>query len=803
MIGTPFFQANKKLQRESITRILVVVVLFLAITTAMLPLISFYSRHYLTGDIAQQYLPLKAAALKAFQGREAALWNPYLFSGSPLLADPQNSLIYPAQLLFLFLPLDTAFLIHQYLHIMILAIGTYKLARLYVKRLPALTGALVFTLSGPVFFRLHDGLTTNLQSMAWIPWIFLCVELYWRSRRPFWLLCGALVIFLQILAGFPTLSFYTLATLGLFLIYRSWELILNRNWQQLVGVGVWFGLMFVFAFMLSAVQILPSAEFIALSSRAEPSFEFVREGSITLYNLVTVFLPEILGSMITHTAIQGIHWGRYNLYAGTLPVLLVLIYLGFFKRHKIDGSGVYSFLTIVAFIWSFGVYNPLYKLLFDLHLPIVKNLSDPFRMNMLYVFTLSIVTAIAIEQLPEWLPTIPHWGARFTKWCIIAVSAATASALLVLTFGQNILNELAEPLIVSRYGDQAQEKIGELDTLYFTQSITLLVFMVIVLAGGWLIYARMTSKISSQAFMLVAALIVVADVWLFAFRLMTDMRPFDKMQTPVYATTLTDQQIAFDRVLPLNAMVFINHGSRFSVPAITGYNPLILSYYLDLLGVIRGESFDPAERVPLIDTYELPLLDLLAVEYLISYEPLQNPDLRLLDTGDVFSGGDTLDVYIYQLNRPAERAFIVHEAEYYENRETLIDRLAEPSFRYKEVVLIEGTGPDVVQFTTSSESRVEILGATMNSITLETYADTPGWLVLTDTYFPGWKVFVDGRETNIKQANLALRAVELPEGEHLVEFIYSPETVRYGVWITLSGLLLFVVLLFFEHRLYA
>jgi uncharacterized membrane protein YfhO len=61
-----------------------------------------------------------------------------------------------------------------------------------------------------------------------------------------------------------------------------------------------------------------------------------------------------------------------------------------------------------------------------------------------------------------------------------------------------------------------------------------------------------------------------------------------------------------------------------------------------------------------------------------------------------------------------------------------------------------------------------------------------GFLVLSDTYYPGWQVFVDGEEAKIYQADYLFRAVPLKQGEHVVEFRYSPSSFRTGLAISLS-----------------
>ncbi len=74
---------------------------------------------------------------------------------------------------------------------------------------------------------------------------------------------------------------------------------------------------------------------------------------------------------------------------------------------------------------------------------------------------------------------------------------------------------------------------------------------------------------------------------------------------------------------------------------------------------------------------------------------------------------------------------------------------------------------------------------------VEIAVDAPraGYLVLTDTFFPGWKAEVDGHASAILPANAAFRAVAVPPGRHTVTFGYRPASVVVGVGITLASLL--------------
>ncbi len=76
-----------------------------------------------------------------------------------------------------------------------------------------------------------------------------------------------------------------------------------------------------------------------------------------------------------------------------------------------------------------------------------------------------------------------------------------------------------------------------------------------------------------------------------------------------------------------------------------------------------------------------------------------------------------------------------------------------------------------------------------DEVVLSATASTPGYLVLDDTFYPGWKAEVDGHDEEIEPANGAFRAIRLDAGRHEVSFAYESAAVRWGWIVSLLGLL--------------
>jgi uncharacterized membrane protein YfhO len=72
---------------------------------------------------------------------------------------------------------------------------------------------------------------------------------------------------------------------------------------------------------------------------------------------------------------------------------------------------------------------------------------------------------------------------------------------------------------------------------------------------------------------------------------------------------------------------------------------------------------------------------------------------------------------------------------------------------------------------------------------------SPGFLVISDTYYPGWKVSIDGSEGRVYRANICQRAIYLSSGDHHVRFYFAPSSLRVGMIVSGLSLLLLIALL--------
>ena len=95
--------------------------------------------------------------------------------------------------------------------------------------------------------------------------------------------------------------------------------------------------------------------------------------------------------------------------------------------------------------------------------------------------------------------------------------------------------------------------------------------------------------------------------------------------------------------------------------------------------------------------------------------------------------------------------------------------------------------------TAHFKGTVEKVAYSPNHVTIKTSQEGNGFLVLMDSYFPGWTVKVDGQERPILRANHFYRAVQLGPGSHTLEFDFFPEGLKTGLVISGVSLFLFIL----------
>ena len=324
----------------------------------------------LPGDDLTQNFPLRMLAGQQIRHGQLPLFDPYTWSGAPLLGDWNAAAAYPLTWLFAILPAAGAWTIGMIATWAVAGVGLLRFLRaLRLAILPSLLGALSFAFAGAMSAQVpHFGLVAGL---SWVPVQLLAVLRLSETRslasRLRWTAVLAVAAGLTILAGEPR----AIADAGVIvIIYTAWRIARLGRRGGLAGSSVAAGLLL--GGCLGAVQWLPGLAVIGTSQRAVSTAALFNSGSLPHRWLLLMLVPDLLGGSGSFG--QPGFLASYNLtevtgYVGLLPLVAAAIMLGRLRlRPRLPEWAVWHLLTLVGLILALGGNTPAGSLL--VHLPL-------------------------------------------------------------------------------------------------------------------------------------------------------------------------------------------------------------------------------------------------------------------------------------------------------------------------------------------------------------------------------------------------------------------------------------------------
>lgn len=720
------------------------------------------------GTPSTQFIPWWWQAWVTMRSGELPLWNPLVGMGAPLLANFQSALLYPPTWVYFLLarigglPLmawGQALLVSA--HLVWAGWGmSLLIRRLGKSELAQTVGGLAFGMSGYLVARAHF-LSIN-AAVSWLPWILLfSYELVHDLRNKKLILKLGVVFGLQWLAGHAQIAWYTLI---LAIIWTAfWARESGKNFG-LWNAALRFTFACLLAFGLSAIQLLPTAEYLMNSQRSS-QVDFAQAATYSLWpwRLIGLVAPNFFGNPA-----HGDFWGYGNfwedaIYIGLLPFLLAVAALSWLRKRNGNRSLLVFLgsLILVSFLLALGNNTPLYQWLFRT-IPTFALFQSPTRFSLWMIFALALLSALALDNWQRPIGKSLYWSRLVIAACI---------ALLLGTALGGILAGL-----------------GLLDApqTFFTAMLTMGIF---ALAAALLNLRAPTQKTEKKMdWQWLVGCFVAVDL-LFAG---WGLNPGTNLEL-------------YNRELPLSSEIeeSLNEGRVF-IPAADEYDLRYEhlfqfdSFYSEDAMKIRS-SFVPdifvLDNISSANNYD-PLLPGRYKNYMDMLSAVDQSELRgILKRMNVsvlesYNSGDddpSLTPVEYLL-----RARWVACADYVDTTNEAFGKLT--SVLDSDTVIIEGL-PGNESCVFGNQALVQIIQSSANLVEVRVDTNEKGWLVLADTYFPGWQVEVNGNPAEIFPADGLFRAVRLEAGKWDVEFFYRPVWFYYGFGLSLFSWLALLILL--------
>jgi hypothetical protein len=353
----------------------VAVVLLVALPAVIFGVPALLGHAVLPGDDMTQNFPLRVLAGTQIRHGQLPLYDPYIWSGAPLLAGWNAGAAYPLTWLFAILPGTAAWTVNMFATWAVAGLGTFAFLRaLKLASLAGFLAALSFAFAGAMSAQVsHFGLVAG---MSWVP-VQLLAILKLTQDRPArsgpgklrWTAVLATATGLVILAGEPRAIDDACVVV---LIYAAWRVARLRQPRLQGRAAVWVSAGLALGACLGAVQWLPGLATIGSSQRGSNSMALFSSGSLPVRWLLLTLVPDLLGGSGSLGQPSFFTW--YNLtevtsYVGILPLVAAFALLGRFRlRPQLPEWFVWHLTVLAGVALALGGNTPLGTLLY--HLPL-------------------------------------------------------------------------------------------------------------------------------------------------------------------------------------------------------------------------------------------------------------------------------------------------------------------------------------------------------------------------------------------------------------------------------------------------
>lgn len=783
---------------KGLTDLLFVGIILACILAVFAPVL--LSGHMLFGSDTEYFYSNYAFIRQSLQdGTFPPLRNPYLFSGTPFIANPQSAIFYPPSLLFYLLPLAVAFNASYVLHTFLAGISMFALARnLNLKGMSAFVAAMIYMLGGFMITRVYAGHLGLFNAAAWAPLVLLFFRQALEHGSFAYALLAGIGLALQVLAGHVAIPLYIGLVLGAYLPFHCHELIRQESTRSSAGRSVALAFVAIgVGVILPAIQILPFLEVSQLSTRQRASYEFAVSGALPIYGLILFLIPDFFGRP-TDASFWGVTFVYHEsvAYVGVLGLVLILSAL-IFVRNRL--SVFFGLLMILSLTLALGDATPLYRLFYSV--PGLSFLRGPSRFLFPFSIGASILAAQGYEYYLTDFPSM-HRHHRTITILRLLVGAGLLGIVILLAgyLARAPLTDLIQQTARGFMHHPADPR-GYLARIPMTMgSNFLLPAMQIALA---IVPLGLFIKQRYHVAQVALVILLFFDLWSFDSEFIRSVPDLQPWWPDDQVTSFLAQDPGPYRVFPAskdgqgrNPLGTDNSGLRTGIASVMGFDPIVLKRYEEYSNAVAGRPLSTPHTTTVIADFggkygPSRLLDLLNVKYVIATEQLQE--------GRLEEALATSDIHVYRNRAVLPPAFIVPQARIVTQRGEIFATLQDTLFDPRRWVVLEETPqawtPPVDADSVVTDSRVNIKNYEREYLRLEVSLPDNGLLFLSELAYPGWEVIVDGHLKQIYPANYLFMAVTLDQGVHVVEFRYRPQSVMLGLVVSVISVALVVVAL--------
>jgi len=700
-------------------------------------------KNALTSDAFSTFFVWKKIMIDMYTQGIIPLWNKYSLSGTPLMATFHSTVFNPANLLLLLPTHGWSFYIFS--SSLAAVISMYIFLGNFISHKPAkITGALIFAFSGPMTTWAEFG--TAVWAATTLPLTLHFLGQSLTQGKPHQYTLVSILVTILVFTGHVQLLTYAFAIIPIYILFiiRHYS-VTSKKSLFLTVVSLALGI------MIGVVQLLPTVDFYQRSIRGEEKYsQTFNFGLSPLNESIRLIAADFFGNPSRGNHFSPNSYHEYSSYLGvlTLPLIAYLLILGPLTAPII--------LFLIVFVGSlFLVFdNPVSRLIFSLPLPLLTY-SSASRIFFITGFSGGALAAFSIEKIHSKRASL-----------LPLVAFLLLSALFILI---SLL-----PI------DQLHRSVSIRNSVVYLGIISILLSSLLIL--------------NNRRNILIVLILILFSIDL--GRYFNKYNTFVKSdlvfpETPVI-TWLKQQPKPF-RIARENTALFPpNTWAYYGIESIEGYDPLYSLDYGRFFHVINAKDYTNAvSRYALLDKVNKKYLDASNVKYFLTVIPLPDEsesstlyDLKKSGFKEVFRDGR---VFVFENQDVLDRAYFPSKIINVSTQEEALKAISQPGFDPTKEVVVQDA-PQISQ--KQSGGKLVNINHLDGRVDLDITTETEGFLVLSDSYDPGWKVLINNTRSKIYKTNSSLMGIVIPPGDSHITFSYLPDSFTKGILISATALLI-------------
>lgn len=715
-------------------------------------------------------------------------------------------------------------------YVFVMLLGFYILLRAFDFSVwLAALGAVLWAFSSYFFIIIAAGHIWKFVTLAYIPPTIAGMVLAYRGKYLSGGLLTAIFVALQIVSNHVQMSYYFLFVMLFMAVAFGVSAYQKKEMPQFLkatGVLVFAGILGV---CINLSNLYHTYEYSKETMRGKSELvkpdthnqtksglerDYITQWSYGIGETFSLLVPNVKGGASVPLAANekamekanpmynsiysqiGQYWGEQPGTSGPVYVGAFVMFLFILGIFIVKGPMKWALLgaTVLSILLSWGKNFMGFTDFFLDYIPMYDKFRAVSSILVIAEFTIPLLAILALKEVIVRPQLIKEQAKAFYISLGLTGGIALLFALLPGFFFSSYVSSTEMQALQGIPADQLAPLLANLEEIrksIFTSDAWRSFFVILI--GAVVLWAYGMGKLKTKIMISGLIVLCIADMWSVNKRYLYDAQFVEKVQQEnSFKPTDTDKAILADktldfRVLNLAGNTFNENNTSYWHKSIGGYHAAKLRRYQEMIeehissemnDVFKAVS-DAGGDMKKVDPSGFPVLNMLNTRYFIF--PLQ--------------GGQTMPM---QNPYTMGNAWFVDEVQYVTNANEEIDALHH--INPAKVAVVDQKFSEQVKQTAApdSMSSIKLTAYEPNGLKYEVDSKTGGTVVFSEIYYPGWQAYIDGVEAPHGRANYILRAMNVPTGEHVVEFKFDPKSlhVTETVAFIALGILVFILLVF-------